>query len=92
MSGKEFNIYHDPISVSGVPKDLVVEFDTKAKYYYGSRSCAIKLFMHSFVNTVRCSWERQSSGERLIDNTVKELFKPFEFRIVDEKDLTSRKT
>lgn len=85
---KDLNVYHDPISVSGIPKDLVAEFDTKAKYYYGSRSCAIKMMMHAFVNTVRCSWERQSSGERLIDNSVKEVFRPFAFpAAIDKKNL-----
>ena len=88
---KEYNVYHDPISVSGVPKDLVAEFDTKAKYYYGSRSCAIKMMMRAFVNTVRCSWERQTSAERIVDNTDKEIFKPFEFHVINEKDLTNRR-
>ena len=68
-------------SISGIPDDLIEEFDIKAKRYFGSRSQAVKVFMRSFVENLNSAYEHKATSGQMTQHAVNDVLKNAGFSI-----------
>lgn len=72
-------------SVSGLPDDLVEQFDIVAKRLVGTRSALIKIMMKAVVENARCRWEHEAKTGQFVAHSVNDTFALFGMKVRDER-------
>jgi metal-responsive CopG/Arc/MetJ family transcriptional regulator len=78
-------------TISGIPDDLIEQFDLIAKRVVGNRSVMIKIMMKCVVENARAHYEREAKTEQFVTHAVNDTFKMFGIDLPRERsrDLTT---